>query len=124
MRRQTASGSRRPAFRRLAQLQQRNQIQTDHCVIERLLALLHRILIVAEQRESRCHELVESLLGIGRRDGKPEGLDVAEMLAEAAADEVDNVAGDRVGLEARWLRRMHPVGQGPSVLGVQVPFPA
>ena len=65
--------------------------------------------------------MIESLLGVGLRDGKPEGLDVAEMSAKAAADEVDNVTGDRVGIEARWLGRMHAVGQGTAILRVQVP---
>ena len=85
---------------------------------------LHRILVVAEFRETVVEEVAQRLEGAGARDGPAERLEIAEMTGEVPIDQLYHLAGGRIRREAQARRGPFASGQRLPVLGIEVPVAA
>ena len=92
--------------------------------MQEALAENHSVLMVAEFRQMVADEDVERLQRLRPRDRPAEGFEIAEMAGKAAGDEIENLARDRIGGEARRRLRAEALGRRLAVLGVEVPAPA
>ena len=100
------------------------QIEADMAVIHPGLALDHRILIGAEQRQSFGDEPIQNLKRLIAGHGKTEIIQITEMVRAALGDKRQNLGGDGVGGKFRGLwDRQGQIG-GFAVFRVIVPFAA
>jgi hypothetical protein len=89
-----------------------------------VLALAHRVLVVAEQRQGVLDEVVQGAQRVVPRDREPERLQIPEPVAEPPAHELQHLAGGLVRVDARRPGRGHAGGQPLPVLRVVVPAAA
>ena len=105
------------------QVQRRRQVR----VVQPRVARPHRVLVAAEQRQALGDEALAARLQRLRARHRPgEAVEPARVRGEAARDERDHLARDRVGLEgARAAARAGAGGaEGRAVVGVEVPLAA
>ena len=72
-------------------------------MIEEGVALLHRVLIVAEGWQAGGDEVIERLQRILARHGPAEGFEIAEVIGKPGLHQCHHLARDGVRLEAQRL---------------------
>ena len=93
-------------------------------MVEELLPRQHRILVIAEMRQCGLQEMRECRLGIGAGGGKPEGFERPEMVGKTCLDQINHLAGDRIGGKAQRLRHQKVALRGLAVVMVEIPLAA
>ena len=99
-------------------------VEGENGMIEEAFSFQHCILVVAEEGEGMLDEVLQGRFGLHFGDGEPEGVQIAEVIAEARVDEVQDVLRDRIGFDLVGLRQ-EEIGLGRlAVLGIEIPLSA
>ena len=99
-------------------------MQTDHAMEHEGLVRRHGVLVIAERGETLVDEARERLLRLKSGDGKPERLQITEMIVKTLGHQAQDLPGDIVRTRATRRRDIEVRRGWLAVLGIIVPAPA